>query len=92
MRQGVDDFAVMREDLDYCLENSVAAFTNDLKVFQFALNTEKARRHEAEPGQTPLVRKQSDSQVAERARVQGMNRDELQALLASKFSGKRFFS
>ena len=61
-----------------------------MKVFQFAIDRETARRLTpvCVQVQTPAAPRESDAQAAERMRVQGMNRDELQALLALKFSGK----
>ena len=87
-RRGPDDFEYMREDLDHCLENSVSAFTNDMKVFQYAIDREEARRLIPDSVQIPPARTESEAQAAERMRVQGMSQDELQAPLSLKFSRK----
>ena len=48
---------------------------------------EDARRLLPDPSRTPPPRTESETQAAERRRVQGMNREELQAFLASRLSG-----
>jgi hypothetical protein len=89
-QRGLDVFEHVRGDLDHCLENSVVAFVEDMKVFQFAIDREAAKRLTpvCAPVQAPAAPRESDAQAAERMQVQGMNRDELQALLALKFPGK----
>jgi len=87
-RQSMNELDYMQEDLYDCLENSVTAFTDDLKLFRFCLDRDEAKSLQPDPIHTPLPRKESELQTAERNRVQGMSRDELQALLASKPSGK----
>ena len=90
-RRGPDDFEYMREDLDDWLENSVTAFTNDMKVFQYAIDRQDARLLIPDRIQMPSASTESEAQAAERIQVQGMSRDELQALLIRKASRNSAF-
>ena len=83
-----DQFEYEREDFVHCLENSLVAFSDDLKTMQYCIDREEARR--VVFAHAPMHTKRADSQdvLAERRVAQTASREDLQARLASKLSRK----
>lgn len=83
-RRALENYEYERGDLEDCLENSVSAFVEDLKVLQYCIDREDAKRLDLAPDAVP-ARRVSDAFAAQREQVQNMSRDDLQAFLAQKF-------
>ena len=83
-RRALENYEYEREDLEDCLENSVSAFVEDLKVLQYCIDREDAKRLELEPVTVP-TRRVSEALVAQREQVRSTSQDDLQVLLARRF-------
>lgn len=85
----LEEFEYERDDLEHCLENSVEAFIEDIKLVQFCIDRESARHLQLAADQRAPTPRVTQACMAEREEIKNMDRDDLQSFLAQKLLGNK---